>query len=125
MYRKTTPFALLAVVGIAASACLDDSITGSRTLGVQLTTAATAVETGETLTATVSAMGTGLQGLVVDWGDGVVDSLSLTGLVVTVENDFDHDYSAEGTYSIVATAEDQTGSISDSTTVDVTVAPAR
>ena len=125
MNRKTTFFALLAAMGLASSGCLDDSITGTRPLGVELTTTAAAVDTGETLTATVSAMGTGLQGLVLDWGDGVVDSLELTGLAVTVESDFDHDYAAAGAYAVIATAVDQTGSVSDSTTVDVTAPQAR
>lgn len=125
MNRNTTLFALLAALGLASSGCLDDSITGTRTLGVELTTTAAAVDTGETLTATVAAMGTGLQGLIVDWGDGVVDSLELTGLAVTVESDFDHDYAAVGAYSVIATAVDQTGSVSDSTTVDVTAPQAR
>lgn len=122
MKQRSLLILLLAAIG-GATACLDDSITGSRTLGVDVTTSASSVETGETVTATVSAMGTGLQGMLVDWGDGVVDSLSLSGLVVTAESAFDHGYSAAGSYTVVARAEDQSGAVADSATVEVTAPP--
>lgn len=111
---------LLLLAAIASSACLDDSITGMRTLAVSMSTSPSAVATGETVTATVIAMGTGLQGILVDWGDGVVDSLSLSGTVVTAESAFDHDFAAAGSYTVIAVAEDQSGAIADTTTVDVT-----
>ena len=112
--------AMVVLTALVTTACLDDSITGSRTLAVELTMSASAVSTGETVTAIVTASGTGLQGLIIDWGDGVVDSLPLSGVVVTAESAFDYDYSTGGTYSVVATAEDQSGKSSDEATVEVT-----
>jgi hypothetical protein len=123
MNSRKTSFAVLAVTLLVTAACLDNSITGTRTLTIALTASATSVEIAETVTASVSATGTGLQGILIEWGDGVVDSLPLTGTAVSAQSNFDHEYQVVGSYTVVATAEDQSGGISDSTSVTVTAAP--
>lgn len=125
MNVRTTRLAILAVSLLATAACLDNSITGTRTLAIEMTPTTTDAVVAVPMSANVIAMGTGLQGILMDWGDGVVDSFQLAGTAVEAERNFQHDYASVGTFLIVATAQDQFATIADSATVNVTAAPAR
>jgi PKD repeat protein len=112
--------ALAVVVGVAAGwGCLDDSITGERPLTIQLTVAPASALVTETVTATFEATGSGIQGVILDWGDGLVDSLVLSGRVVEAASDLDHIYGVSGTFTVTAIVEDQTGTDSASRTVEI------
>jgi hypothetical protein len=103
---------LLAMACVVASACLDDSITGTRPLSLSVTVAPSA-NVNELVTAQYSATGTGLFNLIVDWGDGVVDSLPLSGIVVEISGPVEHTYAVTGSFDITGTVEARNGTISD------------
>ncbi|MBT8405502.1 MAG: hypothetical protein KJP18_16700 [Gemmatimonadetes bacterium] len=117
---KSTLRALAVVVGVTAGwGCLDDSITGERPLSIQLAVNPSAASVAETVTASFEATGSGIQGVILDWGDGVVDSLVLSGRVVEAASDLDHAYGVPGTFTVTAIVEDQSGSDSASRSVQI------
>ena len=109
---------VIAAVAIGAG-CLDDSITGTRPLDVSVSVSPTSAAIGETVTARFNATGTGLQGVILDWGDGVLDSLVLSGVAVEAGQDVGHAYTIAGSYTISARAEDQTGARTATTSVQI------
>ncbi len=117
MNRRYWAFLAL-VFGLAASACLDDSITGTRPLTMSLTVDPTAL-VDSLVTAQYEATGTGLFGIIINWGDGVVDSTSLSGTVVTISGPAEHVYTATGTYLITGTVEGTNGSKSSETSIQI------
>lgn len=117
--RTKLYFGLVLAAGLAASGCLDDSITGTRPLTMAITVEPESAAVAEIVTARYSATGTGLLGVIVDWGDGVVDSVSLSGVAVSASGPVEHEYTTEGTYEIVGTAEAQNGVLSSQATVTI------
>lgn len=111
--------ALILAVAAVATGCLDDSITGERPIAIELDVTPASPQVDENVRATFTATGSGLRGVLVDWGDGVVDSLALSGLVVEAESYMEHAYGAVGEYPVTARVEDQTSSESATTTVIV------
>ena len=111
MTRRLRASLILAAVAVGAG-CLDDSITGTRPLDVRLTVTPTSAAVGETVTASFNATGTGLQGV-------ILDSLVLSGIAVEAGQDIEHAYSAVGSYTISARAEDQTGARTATTAVQI------
>jgi len=109
-------FGLVLMAGITVG-CLDDNITGTRPLTMALTVEPESAAVAEVVTTRYSATGTGLIGIIVNWGDGVVDSVSLSGVAVSASGPVEHQYATEGTYEIVGTAEAQNGVISSEATV--------
>ncbi len=109
---------VVGAVGVWAG-CLDETITGTRPLTIELSVVPSTAAVADTVTATWEATGTGLLGVVVDWGDGVLDSLNLGGLAVEAGQDVDHVYAIDGTYTVTARAEDQTGARTASATVQI------
>lgn len=69
----------LAVLVVAASACLDDSITGVRELSMVITSGRTIVSAGDTVDFEYSAEGNGLVSVHVEYGDGGADTASFSG----------------------------------------------
>lgn len=112
-------FAVPLVAAAVATGCLDNSITGERPISISLDVTPESPAVDELVTATFSATGTGLRGVIVDWGDGVLDSLPYSGVVVEVQAFSEHMYTLAGDYPVTATVEDQTSS--ESTTVTVVV----
>jgi hypothetical protein len=102
-----------------ASACLDDSITGTRPLTIDITVEPTTAAVDEVVTVRYVVTGTGLAGVIVDWGDGTVDSIPFIGSAVEAEGPVEHQYAAAGTYEILGTVEGVTGNLSDGTSVVV------
>ena len=112
------PFALvLAVLAAGASACLED-VTGLRDLTMSLQVAPTTLAVGDTLDLTYAATGTGLVLVVLDYGDGTVDSTTYGGPVEAAA-DRTHVYAASGSYLIVGAVTGVDGTASDSATVTV------
>lgn len=118
MTRRLRASLILAAVAVGAG-CLDDSITGTRPLAVELSVSPTSAAVGETVTASFNATGTGLQGVILDWGDGMLDSLALSGLAVEAGQDLTHSYTVAGAYMVSARAEDQTGARTATATVQI------
>ncbi|MDA0329218.1 MAG: hypothetical protein O2958_09445 [Gemmatimonadetes bacterium] len=117
--RRTRIFALLLVAGTGAVACLDDSITGTRPLSMAVTANPQIALVDEVVIVSYQATGTGLLGIIMNWGDGVVDSLTFNGLAVEASGNFEHAYPVAGSFDIVGTAEAQNGTVSDSTAVQI------
>ena len=82
------PALALTALMIVGSACLDDSITGTRTLTFSLSADPTSTTVGQTVTFRYEGTGTRIQGVVVDYGDGLVDSVFTPGTVVEVGGEF-------------------------------------
>ena len=110
---------LVAVGGLVASACLDNSITGTRPLTLTMTVAPEVAAVDELVTAIYSATGTGMFRVIVDWGDGVVDTVPLSGTVVTITGPADHMYIAPGSFDVVGTVHAQNGTISAQASVTI------
>lgn len=109
-----------ALVGwVAVSACLDDSITGTRQLTIDITVDPTTAAVDEVVTVRYVVSGTGLAGVIMDWGDGTVDSVPFVGSAVEAEGPVDHQYSTPGTYDIEGTVEGVDGALSDEASVVV------
>lgn len=77
--RPLTIISQLAVLVVAASACLDDSISGVRELSMVLSSDRTIVPAGDTVEFEYSAEGDGLVSVHVDYGDGGADTPSFSG----------------------------------------------
>jgi len=111
--------ALIVFLVFGAAACLDDSITGVRDLAIELEVSPASAMVDDSITASWVATGSGLQGVIVDWGDGLLDSIPLGGFAVEAEQLVRHAYAVSGTFTITARAEDQTGFRSASATVEI------
>lgn len=77
--RPSTIVSALAVLVVAGSACLDDSITGVRELSMALTAGATVVSAGDSVTFDYTAEGNGLVWVYVEYGDGGADTATFSG----------------------------------------------
>ncbi len=111
--------ALLAVaLWGAASGCLDDDITGTRPLSFELSANPTTVATGETVTFSIVATGTGLAQVTLLYGDGELTERPYFG-PVEIADIFVHAYSAPGTYEVVGELVGVDGTVSDTVTVIV------
>lgn len=118
MIRLRLAAVILAMAAIATG-CLDDSITGERPISIDLDVTPQSPMVDENVRAVFNVTGTGLRGVLVDWGDGVVDSVAMSGLVVEATSFVDHSYTLAGEYPVTARVEDQTSSESTTTTVIV------
>jgi PKD repeat protein len=119
---KATWLALaLTTLMIVGSACLDDSITGTRTLTFSLSADPTSTTVGQTVTFRYEGTGTRIQGVVVDYGDGSVDSVFTPGTVVELEGNFVHEYGASGTFQAVGRLETVQAFLSDTVTIQVNI----
>ncbi len=113
------PALALTALMIVGSACLDDSITGTRTLTFSLSADPTSTTVGQTVTFRYEGTGTRIQGVVVDYGDGSVDSVFTPGTVVEVEGSLVHEYGTSGTFQAVGRLETVQAFLSDTVTIQV------
>lgn len=67
------------VVTAAATACLDDSITGVRDVSMVLTASALTGAVGDTIVFDLEVEGTGLVGALLDYADGAADTVRFSG----------------------------------------------
>ena len=118
MTRLGSTFAAAALVA-ATAACLDDSITGTRTLGFDLTSDLTTATVGQDVTFTYDAQGTGLSRVLVDYGDAIVDSTTFNFATVEGSGTFVHSWAAAGTFVVRGRAVAQAGVATDSVIVTI------
>ncbi len=109
----------LLVVGAFGAGCLDDSITGTRPVTLSIATESETAAVGDPVTVSFSATGTGLISVTMDWGDGVIDTVSLGGQPVEAAGRVEHTYSEAGSYTITGTASASNGTASSQTTVQI------
>lgn len=110
---RITSFAIFVAAGtLAASACLDNSITGTRPVTISLDVSPETVMVGEEVTAFYQVTGTGILGVIVNWGDGLFDSVSYSGAAVEAAEPVIHTYADTGSFDIVGTIEAQNGVLS-------------
>lgn len=119
MKRPVTAFTLFLIVAMSA-ACLDDDITGTRPLQFTLSASPLTANVGDSIEVTFEATGTQLRGVLLAYGDGVVDTFP-TDLAGTVEfaRTERHAYSQPGTFQIIGQVESGFGIRGDTT--DVTI----
>lgn len=111
--------ALVVLVGsMTAAACLDESVTGTRALSFALEANATDVAVGATVRFTFTGEGTNVTAVVVEFGDGVADTLTYPP-AVSVGDFTEHSYEAAGTYTATGTIIAQNGRLSDEVAVTV------
>lgn len=119
MKRPLLALSLLAGVGVAAG-CLDDSITGTRPLSFSLTASSSTAAVGDSITFTYEATGTSIFGVVMAFGDGVVDTVvAQTPNIVEWSEEVRYAYTAPGTFRVVGRVETAGGGRAD--TVDVVI----
>ncbi len=120
---RSARFPALAAALAAAlvlSACQESSVgTGGGPLDVTVTAEPTTQTVGQAIAIRADAVGTSLDGTILDFGDGQVDSVAAFGANTQTLTRL-KTYAAPGTYIIVARAEDVTqGSKSAQVTVQV------
>jgi hypothetical protein len=120
MKRPVTAFALL--LAAATVACLDNDITGTRPLSFSLTSDVASATVGDSITFSFSATGTSIFGVLLFYGDGVVDTLA-TESPNTVEwtQAIKHAYEVPGDFAVIGRLETSVGTRTD--TVAVVIAP--
>lgn len=102
---------------LVAAGCLDDSITGTRPLTMAITVEPETASVNEMVTARYQATGTGIYGIIMDWGDGVVDSIQLSGTVVDAAGPIEHEYLVAGEYQVHGRVEAQNGNLTSTVPV--------
>ena len=119
--RRATMWAIAVAVSLAAG-CLDDSITGLRTLTLTLTVEPATAAVGDSITFRYAATGTDLFAITLDYGDGQTGSVPLLGGAGVVESTgfLKHAYAEAATYVVTGTAIDNTGVLSREVTVQIT-----
>ena len=117
--KATWPALALTTLMIVGSACLDDSITGTRPLSLSFTADPTSASVGQTVTFRYAATGTRIQGVIVEYGDGSVDSVFTPGTVVEVEGVLQHEYEISGTFQSVGRLETSQTFLADTVTIQV------
>lgn len=118
MRTRTLRIALLLVAIAGAAACLDDSITGTRPLSIVITASTTTPAVGAAVDFEFLAQGRGLSLVVLDYGDGGVDSVTFSG-PVEAGGDLVHTYTTAGMFTVVGEATDLEGIIADTLTITV------
>lgn len=118
MRRTLLRLGALLLVATAVSACLDDSITGTRPLSITITPSATSTTAGSSLDFEFFATGRGLSLVTLDYGDGAIDSVTFSG-PVEAGGDLVHTYSAAGMFTVVGAATGIDGVTADTLTITV------
>lgn len=125
MKKAVSIFAVL-LTGAFATACLDDSITGTRPVAFTLTSSTSTAQVGDSITFSYEATGTGILGVIMNFGDGRVDSTDVAEMaggsnIVEYSDQPKHAYTAGGTYEVIGRLETVNGFRSD--TVEVQINP--
>jgi len=98
-------FLLTACAVLCVAACSDITFTGGGPVTIQLSADKASVPEGGTVTFTYAAKGTYLNGVVIDYGDGVADSVFTQGSQ-KAEGVVSHQFALSGMYTVVGRAED-------------------
>lgn len=108
--------AAAALVG-ATAACLDD-ISGTRPLSFSMTANVSTVTVGQTVTFSYLATGTGLRRVILDYGDGVVDTATYPLPLELTDQAF-HSFDVTGTFTVRGEAQANAGNASQELTITV------
>lgn len=100
---------LLTATAVVLGACLDDSITGMRSLTFDLTASTATAVVGQEITFDYEATGTALHWVVVDYGDGLADTVFGGNNVVESAGTLTHAYSLSGDFVVSGKAENFEG----------------
>lgn len=104
--RNFRPGRLLAVFAVAGLvACSDVTFVGGGPVTITLTANKTAVPAGGSVIFTYDVKGTYLDGVVIDYGDGVADTAFTAGSQ-TASGTFGHAFGLPGAYTVIGRAED-------------------
>lgn len=117
MSRIFATLVVMAVLG-ATTACLDDSITGTRPLSFSVTADLTTPAVGQEVTFSFAAAGTGLRSVAIDFGDGVIDTTSYFGPLEATGQVL-HAYGSAGVFVVRGEAVANAGVASDEITITV------
>lgn len=120
MKRPVTAFAVI-LASVTAVACLDNSITGTRPLSFTLTSNVATSNVGDSITFTFTATGTSIFGVLMDYGDGTLDTLPAES-ASTVEwtQQVRRAFEIPGNFNVVGRLETGVGSRSDTVAVTIT-----
>ena len=115
-FRIAATLAAATLVG-ASAACLND-ITGTRPLSFSMTSDVTTATIGQTVTFSYLATGTGLRRVILDYGDGVVDTMTYP-LPLELTDQATHAFDSTGAFIVRGQAEANAGSVSQELTITV------
>ena len=113
---------LLAILllGGASASCHERDATGVRPIGISLIAEATSAAVGESVTVRFEATGTDMLGVLISWGDGVVDSVTAGEQVVEMSGPLTHTWEIASTYVVIGTVETaRLGVASDEVTIRI------
>lgn len=116
MSRTAATLAAVAFVGTTA-ACLED-ISGTRPLSFSMTADMTTATVGETVTFSYLATGTGLRRVILDYGDGVVDTMTYP-LPLELTDQVSHAFDNTGAFTVRGEAQANEGNASQELTITV------
>lgn len=118
MIRPAAVLGLL--LAASTTACLDDSITGTRPLTFSLEVDRSSALVGDSLVFTYNATGTSIFAVIMNYGDGVIDTLR-TGSTNQVERreSVGYAYETAGAYEVIGRVLTGIGERAD--TVDVQI----
>ena len=117
MNRRTVTLTAVALLGVI-TACLDDSITGTRPLSFDITADVTTTTVGQVVTFSFAATGTGLRLVAIDFGDGVADTTTYSG-PIEVGGQAIHAFASMGVFLVRGEALAAAGSASEEITITV------
>jgi len=101
-------------------ACSDTTFETGGPVSIELTADRTTARTGEDVRFTFEAEGSALSGVIIDYGDGVADTMSTHG-AREARGQFVHAYVVVGTFTAVGTAIDaREGPAADGVVIQVT-----
>lgn len=119
MIRLAAVFGLL--LAAATTACLDDSITGTRPLTFSLSVNSSTAEVGDTLTFSYEATGTGIFGVILTWGDGAVDTIQAESPnQVERREQVPYAYEMPGSFQVIGQVVTSVGTRGDTVQVEIT-----
>ena len=117
--KNATRAGLLAASATVLVACLDDSITGTRPLTFELSASTATAVVGQEITFDYEASGTALHWVVLDYGDGLADTIFGGNNVVETAGTLTHTYTLAGDFTVSGKAENYTGIRSEEIDIEV------
>ncbi len=120
MTRTATVFGLL-VTAVTLTACLDDSITGTRPLSFSLSVSPATAVVGDSVDFEYDATGTAIYGVVLAYGDGAADTIfAETSSEVQRAGVMRYAYDEAGTFEVVGSVVTSIGTRADTVQVEIT-----
>ena len=105
---------------VVVGACSDVTFEGGGPVSITLISDRTTAKTGQNITFDFDATGSILDGVIIEYGDGVDDTIYTSG-AMTAHGQFLHPYGSAGTFVAVGTAYDAVqGQAMDTVVVQIT-----